>query len=391
MKRFHQISTLLLAGGCFFVACESPQPEVAKPTENGRVLLFIGQDRIAPRDYAASGHFPAPGGVVGYTSIYDVEGLSSSVWRGETVEMNLLQTFADHPQAVGMIGLYMVEQEEHSDGLTGITEGRYDDQIETLAKVLNEGARPVLVRIGYEFDGIWNHYEPQKYIAAYRYIVDQLRAQTPYFVSVWHGATSPADVYLDRYNLKVEDEDFRDWYPGDDYVDWIGVSWFLSHLPMQRSLAQTFADFSKERHKPLIIAESSPQGYDFVNKDWRNVGLVHENAAFGLNAPAASLIREVSDDEIWTQWFEPLLAFIHENDDVVRALCYINHHWNADPMWQSDAEGNYTNGYWGDARLEANPALSDLWKAEINDPAWVHGGDVHFEDWMPENAAALVD
>ena len=184
--------------------------------------------------------------MVNYANIYDVGGLGlvDSKRRGERVEMNLSQTLADHPQSIGMLGLYMVEGGEHADGLTGIVEGRYEDRIDRLAEVINKAGRPVLVRIGYEFDGLWNHYDPEKYIAAYRYLVNRLRTQSPFFLSVWHGTASPGDYYLDRYKVGVEDEDFRAWYPGDDYVDWVGVSWFLSQHPMKRAMAQAMADFA---------------------------------------------------------------------------------------------------------------------------------------------------
>lgn len=124
-------SIMMLLSGCTMTAPEAPK------LADGAILLFIGQDRIAIQDYVDAGEFPAPGGVVNYANIYDDDdiGLVDSKRRGERVEMNLRQTLADHPQSIGMLGLYMVEGGDHADGLTGIVEGRYDERMSLLARV----------------------------------------------------------------------------------------------------------------------------------------------------------------------------------------------------------------------------------------------------------------
>ena len=56
-----------------------------------------------------------------------------------------------------------------------------------------------MLRIGYEFDGEWNHYNPQYYVPAYRHIVDRLRANgVTHFASVWQSATFAGGTYGNR-------------------------------------------------------------------------------------------------------------------------------------------------------------------------------------------------
>jgi len=73
------------------------------------------------------------------------------------------------------------------------------------------------------------------------------------------------------------------------------------------------------------------------------------------------LDEQLGADAIWQEWFEPLFTYIEENRDVIGILAYINTHWDAQPMWGSP----YTNGYWGDTRLQNNPTLVKRWNERI--------------------------
>ncbi len=61
-------------------------------------------------------------------------------------------------------------------------------------------------------------------------------------------------------------ENIRDWYSCDDYVDWMGLSWFLpaddvrQKTPSQRELADEVLDFASFKNKPVMIAETAPLG-----------------------------------------------------------------------------------------------------------------------------------
>jgi hypothetical protein len=143
------------------------------------------------------------------------------------------------------------------------------------------------------------------------------------------------------------------WYPGDEYVDWVGISYFSSVQPFQDSLLE----FARAHDKPLMIAESAPQGYDL------------EELTYGSPASTGRSLSATTAEEIWRRWYEPFLGFIHANADVIRAVAYINVAWNEQPMWQPGAG----NGYWGDSRIQANEVIKERWLEEISVDFWAHG------------------
>lgn len=72
---------------------------------------------------------------------------------------------------------------------------------------------PVMMRFGAEFD-IWeNPASPEEYKDAYKYVTEFFRSRNENVAMVW----SPNQVSSGYVNID-------DFYPGDEYVDWIGVS-----------------------------------------------------------------------------------------------------------------------------------------------------------------------
>ena len=72
----------------------------------------------------------------------------------------------------------------------------------------------------------------------------------------------------------------------------------------------------------------------------------------------------MSNDEIWDHWFGPLFELMDDNDDVIRALAYINANWDTQGMWGPP----YASGFWGDSRLEVNKPIADRFSAAVD--AW---------------------
>ena len=254
------------------------------------------------------------------------------------------------------IGLSITEN-EHPGKLDKLVAGELDREIRRLALLFSMVEGPVYLRIGYEFDGAWNQgYEnAERYQKAFRRIVDVLRAEKANNVRyVWQAGAAVADEVIDRRH-----EDITQWYPGDDYVDWMAFSWFMNpdetiqipspsyRPPTPRQLADEVLEFARERNKPVMIAEAAPQAMDLLHKFMADHSPIWDGPA-GENRIA------MTDNEIWVHWFEPLFELIDENDDVIRALAYINANWDAQAMWGPP----YESGFWGDTRLEVNGELA---------------------------------
>lgn len=293
-----------------------------------KTWLFMGQELGAVGGFPASLGF----GYVHDQGYVDYVGMPEgvTVYTDIRVPLSLRQRvdfgsgdlcgpcYLDNPAFDGTmmaIGLYMV------DDLPNVVSGARDAVITELGAFIRGVGQPVFLRIGYEFDGSWNHYDKAQYIAAFRRIMDRLRADgVTNVVSVWQGSGS-----------NTNKASLLQWYPGDDYVDWVGYSYFRQSNPSGGIMA-----IARERRKPIMIAEATPQ---------RNLS---------LGDPATH----------WSTWFAPFFAHIHANADIIQAVAYINTRWFDQPVW---------NAGWGDSRVQIRPEIKASWIAEMQSGIWAPG------------------
>lgn len=346
------------------------------PSTSSNRLLFIGQDLDSIRGYFSSQCCQKPDGLTAYLSLYrllegkDFGGLGyapdgtplspEASWGAGRVGAR--QTATEFGIKNLAIGLFIAENEVPG-GLAKIAAGELDPEIKHLGAFIRSVDGQVFLRIGYEFDGLWNDGSDNvdAYKAAFQRIVTVLRAEkTNNAIFVWQASASIIDDLLEKKH-----EDISDWYPGDEYVDWMALSWFThpeqtstvetEYIPKTSGeLANEVAALARIHQKPVMIAEASPQGYDIHQRTRAHIGPI-------LDGPAAEGRQSVSDDELWNQWYAPLFAWIHTHRDVVKALAYINANWDTQEMWGAP----YNNGYWGDSRLESNPTIAQRFEASV--------------------------
>ena len=365
-------------GDCPNACPQPPTGDLAflEPT-NGAKLLFIGQDLLSVSDYIRDcENCPTPGGTATYVNLAGVLQNDFYGALGWTEADQPYGTDIDwgggplnaHSNAVGFtnsavqIGLYLVGETDN------IASGGRDAEIRQMAdffKALPNTA--FYLRIGYEFDGQWNGYSGTSYINAYRRMVDILRAEGVSNVAyVWQSSTSPIDDILDGGR-----ENLLDYYPGDDYVDWFGMSWFLptnetatvGPTPStQIFLANEMVNLARERNKPMMICESAAQGYDIQTGTNSNISTVWDG-------PSAQGTVTKTGAQIWDEWFQPYFDFIYANDDVIKGVTYINADWDSQGLWDAP----YEQGYWGDTRIQGNSTIEANWVNEITKSGWLHG------------------
>ena len=322
-----------------------------------KALLIIGQDMGSVNGYKNSGKFPEIGGITQYTNIYDLAGLKTTTNYGSG-DMCLQCAINQNPNSTLSIGLWMVEDndgqgQDHPNGMLDIVNGVFDAQINQLGQfALDNANTPIYLRIGYEFDGSWNHYDAGRYKNAYRYMVDKWRAMgVNNMAYVWQSAAwgddSPSAI--------------NNWYPGDNYVDYVGGSFFFYDENYNGDNLKYLLDFARNKKKPVMMAEVSAQYYEF-----------DQNTYHWVNNGASLQGVSMTPQEIWNQFFvDQLLPFVYQNDDVIRIVAYINCDWQSQPQWKFPDAGN---GFWGDTRIEVNSYISDQWKNEISNGRWLHGG-----------------
>ncbi|MET7509665.1 endo-1,3-beta-xylanase [Streptomyces albidoflavus] len=371
---------------------------------DGQVMMVLGQDSDTLSEYrrdvlddAALGA-PAPGGVTLYTNLVlggspePLAGMDSPAdWGAGTVDFG--KTLAEYPDSALAVGLYL------ADATTGcgnqplravigrddedVTSGnpnlitRYRAKVDEMIQKFKAYDRDVLLRIGYEFDGPWNCYNADFYKEAFRYIkgrIDALGATR--VATVWQSAAWPVDTHPDHpeWNYVVTDPAHLDaWYPGDQYVDWVGLSAFYNARSVETQwgcgaydtdpvgFQDRILDFARAHGKPAMVAEAAPQG--------ARTGQSTTSCIF-TNSP-----RPATGEAIWDGWHAGYFDWIERNTDVIRAAAYINTHWDTQPQWQcadgAQAGGpGCANGNWGDSRVQADPTVLARFVDELDKPHW---------------------
>ena len=101
-------------------------------------------------------------------------------------------------------------------GMKAVAEGKYDAYIDEWAKDAVEFHAPLFLRFGHEMNDPYRYpwgpqyNKPEDFIAAWKHVVDRFRtAGANNIIWIW----SPHPAYLT----------FEQYYPGEKYVDWIGV------------------------------------------------------------------------------------------------------------------------------------------------------------------------
>lgn len=99
---------------------------------------------------------------------------------------------------------------EPNQGLDAVKD---DEYLRTFARKLREAEVPVFLRFASEMNGTWTAYsgDPKKYIQKWRLVHDVMEEEAPNVIMVWTVFTFPQSTIL-KY------------YPGDEYVDWVGVN-----------------------------------------------------------------------------------------------------------------------------------------------------------------------
>ncbi|WP_189001252.1 glycoside hydrolase family 26 protein [Deinococcus roseus] len=157
--------------------------------------------------------------------------------------------------------------------LQDILDGKFDDYIRSWAKAAKEVNVPFLLRWGHEFNGNWypwavstNGQDPTVFVKAYQHVHDIFKAEGATKVQ-WIWCYNNADVPGDAWN------DVARAYPGDAYVDWVGLDGYNWGTNPSWGSWAPFKDVFKGAYdralkiapgKPIIIGEfaSSEVGGD---------------------------------------------------------------------------------------------------------------------------------
>ncbi len=303
--------------------------------KNGEILFFIGQDSEAIGGFSdyKEGYldfFSIPDGITLYSNLspgdksfgYYQKGLDGLAKKANWgAGDSFAQPFVDDDRFKNKaiaIGLSLVNHEKK------IAKGKHDGLIKELGAWIISTKRPIFLRIGYEFDGWdWNHYKKKHFLKAWKRIHTIFKKMNVENVAfVWQSKGTGSDQNL-----------LEDWYPGDEYVDWCGYSYF--HNPDKEMLT-----FARKHNKPVFIAEACP---------------VLKNRFDEFHADL-----KVEDKHVWEKWFVPFFETINNNSDVIKAFSYINVEWKSQVMWSNNS---YFKGV--DSRIQKSEYVTKKWFQEL--------------------------
>ena len=142
------------------------------------------------------------------------------------------------------------------------------------------------------------------------------------YLSVWkkfaerRQAGGSLNIALVWESASCEESNPADWYPGDEVVDWVGMS-YCDGKPSEATI-----QFAREHFKPVM-----------------------------MNASSNSMD--------WNEWFVPFFQFVKENNDVIRAVTYLNA---------------------GKSRIDLNADLLQKWKEETKESFWLKASPKLFNE-----------
>ena len=150
--------------------------------------------------------------------------------------------------------------------------GKYDDYIHQYAKDIVATGLPLAIRFDHEMNGVWypwsettgsgapiNGNNPGDYVKVWQHVHDIFEAEGANNLVVWTWAPNVIN------NLPAPNQgvDFlRGLYPGDAYVDWVGVSGYLrpaykpdNTFTFDYTFGRTLDQLRQISDKPIILAE----------------------------------------------------------------------------------------------------------------------------------------
>lgn len=211
--------------------------------------------------------------------------------------------------------------------LESVGTGKYDNWIRGMARSYKALDQDIFLRIGYEFDGAWNAYQPTPYVAAYKRIVDLFREQAVTNVAfVWNSYTPDQDS-ADPLNpaYRYGGNTMMSWYPGATYVDWFSYNEWRNGFN-----ATWFNNLAAAQSKPVLIGEQS-------------------------------FTKHLDTGYTFEQWVTNHFASVKSSG--AKGFQYINWNWPIYPIndWDTWANGKYT----------ATPALVAAYNAEMQDAKYI--------------------
>lgn len=214
-----------------------------------------------------------------------------------------------------------------------ILSGKYDDYLRQYAKDVIATGLPLGIRLNHEMNGTWypwsdgiNTNQPGDYVKVWRHVHDifEVEGANKYVIWIW-APNIVNKLYKARASLAFTESQF----PGDGYVDWIGLSGYsrpaysADYTPtFSFTYDKTLTQLRQVTHKPILLAEVGASEIGGYKPAWVKDFFV------GLNRPENS-------DIIGFTWFNLAITTYVSGERVTND-------WRIDS--RGDSLANFKNG-----------------------------------------------
>lgn len=212
------------------------------------------------------------------------------------------------------------------DGLESVTKDKW---LISWAKEAKKLDMPIFLRFLGEMNGDWVpwHGKPELFIEKFKLVHDVMAEYAPNVVMVW----TPNDLPIETKGIRIED-----YYPGDNYVDWVGVNFYIDYYDSgntseESNLLQnplTHIDYIYNKYankKTIMICEIGVTHYSIPNKkdvtDWAVENLKKLYLQFPIKYPRIkginyfSLNQENENYIVGNRWNNYAIS---ENDKMTK-------------------------------------------------------------------------
>ncbi|WP_433281273.1 glycoside hydrolase family 26 protein [Micromonospora sp. CA-244673] len=264
---------------------DSPRPAAAPFPPDGKAFIGVMTDK-GPHDFAAVDSFTAAAKHQPQVMLF------SASWNLDTFDRTLFDRIKDR----GMLPMLGWEPWDHrvdraarernlptreidelrshqpAYRLSRITAGDFDPYLRSWADGIRSLGYPVAIRLAHEMNGDWypwseatNDNRPGEYVQAWRHVHDLFRAA---------GVTNVTWVWSPNASWDASLPKLSGLYPGDDYVDWAGVTGYYGigaytdYRPFDSIFGPTITEIRAFSRKPLVITETGASDATGRKAEW---------------------------------------------------------------------------------------------------------------------------
>lgn len=289
-----------------------------------------------------------------------------------------LDAFVEQVKSQHGMGMITLEPNSGLQSITAANAAEFADRV----AAYNRRGVPLFIRFAHEMNGSWYPWgqSPTQYVSAFRLIAAAIHARAPQSAMVWapnYGGGYPfaggtyeakpgsADFALLDTNhdgqLTMSDDPYLPYYPGDDAVDWVGMSvyhwgdtypWGENEVPESHK----FIDIITGAYDGLNGDESAvPDFYDVFARGHNKPMAITETSALYNTASAGD--GELAIEERW--WRQVFAPEVPRDFPQIKMINWFE--WR-----KSETE---VGGSVVDWRATATPALTAAFKNDL--PDWL--------------------